>query len=98
MLGLKNISKRNVRRGRPAKLPELPETKPPETSDDDSQDKTDNFWLDRSKWIRMSREEFCQLVTEEVTDDLRTATPDVQDSVKRKFDRLCNPDDWPLGE
>jgi hypothetical protein len=102
MLVLKSVLERNVRRGRPVKLPELPETSVDDISEDETgsgtDDKTDNFWLDRSKWIRLGREEFCQLVTEEVTDDLRAATPDVQAAVKEKFDRLCNPDDWPIEE
>ena len=100
MLALKNISERAVRRGRPAKLPELPETDPPETKPPETSkvNAIDNFWLDRGKWIRLSREEFYQLVTEEVLDDLKAATPDVQAAVKEKFDRLCNPDDWPIEE
>ena len=97
MLALKNVSERAVRRGRPAKLPELPElpeTKPPETPAGE----VDNFWLHRSKWYRLGRVEFYQLVTEEVLDDLKAATAEVQAAVKEKFDRLCNPDDWPIEE
>jgi hypothetical protein len=100
MLALKKISERKVRRGRPAKMPELAQTDPPETKLPETPfrkvNAVDNFWLDRGKWIRMSREEFYQLVTEEVLDDLKAATPDVQAAVKEKFDRLCNPDDWPI--
>ena len=55
-----------------------------------------NFWLERSKWIRLSGEELHPLVTEECLGDLDDAPADIQADVKQKFDRLCDPEDWPL--
>jgi hypothetical protein len=55
-----------------------------------------NFWLERSKWIRLSGEELHPLVTEECLGDLADAPGDIQADVKQKFDRLCEPEDWPL--
>jgi hypothetical protein len=55
-----------------------------------------NFWLERSKWIRLSGDELYPLVTEECLGDLADAPADIQVDVKQKFDRLCEPEDWPL--
>ena len=55
-----------------------------------------NFWLERSKWIRLSGEELHALATEECLGDLADAPADIQADVKHKFDRLCDPEDWPL--
>lgn len=55
-----------------------------------------NFWLDRGKWHRLRSEEFFPLVIEECLDDLRAAPAEVQDDVHQKFNRLCDPNDWPL--
>lgn len=59
-------------------------------------DQGTNFWLDRGKWHRLSGKEFYPLVMEECLDDLRSSPAEVQDDVRRKFDRLCDADDWPL--
>jgi hypothetical protein len=56
----------------------------------------DNFWMDRDRWIRMSRDGFFVLVTEEAVDDLKAAPADVQEDVKEKFLRFFKESDWPL--
>ena len=56
----------------------------------------DNFWMELNRWKRLARDAFCVLVTEEAVDDLIAAPADVQAEVKEKFDRLCDPDSWPI--
>lgn len=55
-----------------------------------------NFWLDRENWIRLSGKELHPLVVEECLADLADSPGQVQMDVKQKFDRLCDPEDWPL--
>ena len=56
----------------------------------------ENFWMDRDRWIRMNRDGFFALVTEEAIDDLEAAPLDVQEEVQEKFLRFFEPEDWPL--
>ena len=85
------------RRQAPEKKPALPP--PPVLTDPPIlgiADQDQNFWLIRSQWIRMNGDELYPLVIDECLEDLKNSSVDVQDDVRQKFDRLCDPDKWPL--
>jgi hypothetical protein len=54
-----------------------------------------NFWLDESNWKRLQKEPFAQAIESHVN-ELIDVIDEVRDEVHRKFDRMFDPDDWPL--
>jgi|GEM_PF-6990751 len=89
LIGLKSIN------GRPAPIAEVNE-QPEEIAEEEGKIIGDNFWMDRDRWIRMNRDGFFVLVTEEAIDDLKAAPEDVQEEVQEKFLRFFDAEDWPI--
>lgn len=102
MMGLKSITDRPFEDDPQAVDPKIEDDpqQPQDAVDDGPQVEGriigSNFWMERDQWIRLNRDAFYQLVTEEVLDDLIAAPADVQDEVKDKFLRFFDAKEWPI--